>query len=125
LFERGGMIYKHKRYQVRVIPDPLHPIIIDLAGENFIDVLRAKDIGEGGLSVYVPYQFEGCRIDREIDLVITLPDTRSFKVSGVIRHKGEKQGYYFGIAFTKIEKEDFESLKRYIDMRAEQGHIVT
>jgi len=119
------MIYKHKRYQIRVLPDPLHPIIVDLVGENFIDVLKVKDIGEGGLSVYVPYQFDGCRIDREIDLVVTLPDARSFKTGGVIRHKGERQGFYFGIAFTHIGREDMEKLKSYIKMSADQGRIVT
>jgi hypothetical protein len=118
------MIYKHTRYQTRVIPDPLNPIIVDLIGENFIDILKAKDIGEGGLSVYVPYQFDGCVIDREIDLVITLPDIMSFIARGMIRHRGQKQGFYFGIAFTHIEGKDLEKLKSYIEMRADQGHIV-
>ncbi len=118
------MIYKHKRNQVRVIPDTLNPVIIDLVGENFIDILRAKDIGEGGLSVYVPYQFAGCIIDREIELIITLPEVRSFKTRGMIRHKGQKQGFYFGISFTQIEQKDLEKLKGYIKMRTEQGHII-
>ena len=118
------MIYKHKRNQVRVIPDTLNPVIIDLVGENFIDILKAKDIGEGGLSVYVPYQFAGCIIDREIELIITLPEVRSFKTRGMIRHKGQKQGFYFGIAFTQIEQKDLEKLKGYIKIRTGQGHIV-
>ena len=120
----GRMIYKHKRDRVRVIPDPLNPIIVDLAGENFIDVLRAKDIGEGGLSVHVPYQFAGCIINREIELVITLPGTRSFKAGGMIRHNGQKQDLYFGISFTYIKPEDLEKLKGYIQMRIDQGHTV-
>lgn len=102
----------------------MHPIIIDLVGENFIDVLKAKDIGEGGLSVYVPYQFEGCIIDREIELVVTLPGSRSFKTRGMIRHKGEKQGFYFGIAFTQIDKDDLGALKNYIEVRAALGEVV-
>ena len=133
------MIYKNKRNQIRVIPDPINPIIIDLVrvipdplkpifvdlvGENFVDVLKAKDIGEGGLSVYVPHQFTGCKIDHEIELVITLPKIRSFKASGLIRHKGEKQGFYFGIAFTHIEEKDLIKLRDYIKTRAEQGMIV-
>ncbi len=119
------MIYKHKRNQTRVIPDPQHPVIIDLVGENFIDILKAKDIGEGGLSVYVPYQFAGCMIDHEIELIITLPTFRSFKTGGLIRHKGEKQGYYFGIAFTHIDESDLEKLRGYIKTRAELGQLVT
>ncbi len=118
------MIYKHKRDQVRVIPDPLNPIIVDLVGENFIDVLRAKDIGEGGLSVYVPYQFAGCIINREIEVVITLPGTRSFKAGGMIRHNGQKQDLYFGISFTYIKPEDLEKLKGYIQTRIDLGHTV-
>ena len=120
-----NMIYKHKRNQTRVIPDPQHQIIIDIVGDNFIDVLNAKDIGEGGLSVYVPYQFAGCMIDHEIELIITLPTVRSFKTRGLIPHKGEKQGYYFGIAFTHIEENDLEKLKDYIKTRAELGKLVT
>ncbi len=118
------MLYKHKRDKVRVIPDPQRPVIIDLVGENFIDVLRAKDIGEGGLSVYVPYQFNGCTIDREIEIIITLPQARSFKAVGMIRHKGQKQDLYFGISFTRVEKKDLEKLKEYINERSDQGHAV-
>ena len=118
------MAYKHTRHKTRVIPDPQNPIMIDLIGENFIDILKAKDIGEGGLSVYVPYQFAGCIIDKEIELIITLPDIHSFKTMGLIKHKGEKQGFYFGIAFTHIKGEDLKKLKSYIKMRADQGHIV-
>jgi len=118
------MIYKHKRHHTRVIPDPEHPVIIDLVGENFIDVLKAKDIGEGGLSVYVSYQFDGCIIDREIELIITLPESRSFKASGLIKHKGEKQGFYFGIVFTQIDNNNLKSLTTYIKTRADLGHIV-
>lgn len=118
------MKYKFERFQTRVIPDPQHPIIIDLIGENFIDILKAKDIGPGGLSVFVPYQFEGCIINREIDIVVTLPDTRSFKTRGMIRHKEQRQGFYFGISFTHIEKDDLETLKGYVKIRADQGQIV-
>ena len=118
------MIYNHKRYQVRVIPDPENPIIIDLVGENFIDVLRAKDIGEGGLGVYVPYQFDGCIINREIELVVTLTGVWSFKARGNIRHKGETPGNYFGISFTHIEEQDMEKVKEYIKVRADEGHVV-
>jgi hypothetical protein len=118
------MKYKYKRYKVRVIPDPQHPIIIDFVGENFIDTLKAKDIGQGGLSVFVPHQFDGCVINREIELVVTLPNTRSFKTKGMIRHRGESQGFYFGVSFTHIERNDFETLKNYVKMRADQGYIV-
>lgn len=118
------MFYKHKRNKVRVIPDPKHPVIIDLIGKNFIDVLRAKDIGEGGLSVYVPYQFNGCTIDREIELIVTLPKVRSFKAVGMIRHKGQKQDLYFGISFTRVETKDLEKLKEYINERSDQGYTI-
>ncbi len=118
------MFYKHKRDKTRVIPDPQDPVIIDLVGENFIDVLRAKDIGEGGLSVYVPYQFNGCTIDREIELIITLPQVRSFKAAGMIRHKGQKQDLYFGISFTRIESKDLEKLRGYVTERSDKGTTV-
>ena len=107
-----------------MVPDPQHPVIIDLIGENFIDVLRAKDIGEGGLSVYVPYRFDGCIIDREIELIITLPQVRSFKATGMIRHKGQKQDFFFGISFMRVEGENLEKLQGYIKERSEQGYTV-
>ncbi len=118
------MIYKHKRHHTRAIPDPEHPVIVNLVGENFIDTIRAKDIGEGGLSVYVPYQFQGCVVDREVAIIITLPKVRSFKATGMIRHKGKKQGFYFGIAFTDIKDKDLQQLMDYIKERAELGSIV-
>ncbi len=118
------MKYLHKRHKPRAIPDPKQPVVIDLVGDNFIDVLKAKDIGEGGLSVYVPYQFKGCIIDREIEIVITLPDRSSFKTTGLIKHKGEKQGFYFGIAFTHVNDKDIRTLKQYIETRIKLGQVV-
>ena len=118
------MVYKNKRYLIRVMPDPENPLIIDLVGEKFVDVLRVKDIGEGGLSVYIPYQFNRCVINREIELVVTLPGAWSFKARGNIKHKEETPGDYFGISFTHIEEQDMEKVKEYIRMRADEGHVV-
>jgi hypothetical protein len=59
---------KEKRCYIRVKPKDDEPVEIQLIGANFIDVLNAKDISEGGVGIFVEHDFEGCKKGGLIDI---------------------------------------------------------
>lgn len=101
-----------RRYP-RAQPAPEAPVVVDINGEGFIDVLRARDISESGLGLYVPHNFTRCRIDGPVSLIVSLPPPikGSFQVNGRIRHKGDR---YFGIQFTDLRPADQALIRRYV-----------
>ena len=92
-------------------------------GSNSLDILRARDISLTGLGVYVSHGFEGCDVNSEVELVITLPRTRTFVCKGVIRHvssEGEP-GQYFGVEFTRVTDGNRAKIREYITRAADAG----
>lgn len=107
----------NRRY-IRVQPEEGRPIKVDINGEGFIDILEARDISVGGMGIIVPHMFEGCRIDRVVSLIVTLPDQGGrgchFQVDGIIRHVADDT---FGIQFLGLEAADKKEIKRYVASR--------
>ncbi len=104
----------------RVQPTPGEPVEVQILSEGSIDILHARDVSVGGLGVYVPHGFEGCKIEEEVDLVVTLPQTRTFSAKGVIRHVtgvAEISGY-FGVEFTQIRAEHRAAIQEYVHRRS-------
>ena len=90
-------------------------------GGNSIDILHARDISATGLGVFVPHGFEGCIIHEEVELVITLPETRTFMARGIIRHVTQRDHpeQYFGVEFTSIEQRHRSQVIAYVQLDAE------
>lgn len=105
-----------RRQHPRVRPDNGKPVIIDLNGEDFIDILHARDISEGGVGILVPHQFAQCRVDEEVRLMITLPApvNATVKATGKIRHKS---GDAFGVRFTQVSNGDRAKIRQYVRSR--------
>lgn len=105
-----------RRKYIRVLPEHNHPISVDINGENFIEVLEAIDISEGGVGISVPYRFKGCYIDMPVTLVISLPQPveYSFSVFGKIKHIANKK---FGVVFLNIDKISLMKIRKYIAYR--------
>lgn len=117
-------VYKelfNKRKHVRVMPTTQRPIRVDINGENFIDVLHAKDISESGIGVRVPHFFTGCSIEKPVQFIISLPEPfkKTIKAYGVVKHTGAD---HFGVYFTQIDRQSVRFLRDYISHRiAEEG----
>ena len=110
------MIYglgNDRRKRIRVVPPKDEPIIININGENFIEIVYASDVSESGIGIVVPYGFEGCRIDKEVSIVVTLPipEKRSLLFSGNIRHIRNTN---FGVHLNGIEKNKRVLLRQYV-----------
>ncbi len=104
---------ENKRRYIRVRPHEWAPVEIQLNGVDFLDILYAEDISEGGARINVPHEFSGCTIDAAIDLVITLPEYRSFKARGRIRHVGNTRTA-FGVEFISLEESSRQQLRGYV-----------
>lgn len=116
--------FRNKRNNVRVEPDLGRPIKIDINGENFIDVLNARDISEGGVGISVPHAFVGCSIDKPVQFIIELPKPfgRMFVVKGVIKHTMQDR---FGVCFTNIDARSRQWIRDYISYRIQcnEGYL--
>lgn len=115
---KGGI---NKRRHIRVKPSVEHPIRVDINGENFIDVLHAKDISESGIGVRVPHFFTGCAIEKPVQFIISLPAPfkKTISARGVVKHTTDDQ---FGVYFTQIDRQSVRCLRDYITHRmAEDG----
>ncbi|KAB7619702.1 PilZ domain-containing protein [Alkalilimnicola sp. S0819] len=111
---------QQRRRHLRVRPLPDEPVWVDVNGEDFVDVLPAVDISEGGVGVRVPHRFEGCGIDAEVALIISLPGAtkRSITTHGRIRHVSQAA---FGIVFAPLKPADRRAIRDYVHRRAYGG----
>jgi hypothetical protein len=91
-------------------------------GEEFLDVLSARDISVGGVAVCVPHDFQGCDIDRPVELLIKIGREKPFTARGVIRHLSKNTGnHFFGVQFTQIAAEHVEQIRHYVEHRLAEG----
>lgn len=106
-----------KRRTKRIRPPSSYPIEVQIMGSDSLDVLKANDISISGVGVRVPHRFEGCDINAEVQLVITLPNCRPFLARGIIRHITAvyRPNDLFGIEFTQISDVNINHLRTYID----------
>jgi hypothetical protein len=118
LQKRNQMIKKkdERRKHIRVLPEHNYPISVDINGENFIEVLKAIDISEGGVGISVPSELKGCYTDMPVTLVISLPQPVEylFSVLGKIKHVANKK---FGVIFLNLDKTSLMKIRQYIAYR--------
>jgi len=104
---------RDNRQYERVVPVRSEPIIIDINGANFIDILKAGNISLGGIMISVAHEFKGCEIDKHVNLAIKLPTpiNKSFSATGKIKHIS---GDAFGVNFISIHEHGQQMLRKYI-----------
>jgi hypothetical protein len=104
------------RANTRVIPSRLAPVEIQVMGPGRLDVLNARNVSQTGIGIYVSDGFAGCDLDREVELVITLPRERSFLARGIIKHQtdNEGEGRHFGVEFTEITREHRMKIRDFV-----------
>lgn len=95
--------------------DPTAPIRVDIMGNGFLDVLKARDISVGGLGIWVPHGFAECDLASEVDLIVTLGRARPFKARAVIRHYSKTENdRVFGVEFRDLAPEQTVAVESYI-----------
>ncbi len=110
-----------KRRYVRVKPKENEPVEIQIMGTDFIDVLNARDISEGGVGIKVEHDFKGCHIGGILDIIITLPGKKPFKVKGKIIHKNIENSHLFGVEFIEISENAKYLIREYVNNRLSES----
>lgn len=108
---------KEKRRFARVSPEPADSVEIHIMGSDFLDVLKVKDISLGGAQIIVPHQFEGCKIDNAVEVLLKLPHRKPFTTTAQIKHKikDNEKNEFFGVQFSKLTFSQKELLGVYIN----------
>jgi hypothetical protein len=107
---------KNRRRYFRAAPEEEHPIHLDINGENFIEVLTAASISQKGIGIRVPHGFKGCKINKPVELVLSLPYpiNQDILISGEIKYVANLM---FGVIFTKTSSENNKMIRQYIKHR--------
>jgi len=113
------------RVHRRVRPNPSQPIEIQILGNGFIEVLKARDISVGGIGIHVPHAFAGCDIDSELEILVKLHGSKPFLTRARVRNQAQAAGSsFFGVEFTQLSRGDQERIERYVSQRAAEGASV-
>jgi c-di-GMP-binding flagellar brake protein YcgR len=117
------MLWSEKRKHPRVRPSPQHPIRVQIVGGGFIESVKARDISAGGVGLVVPHNLDGCNLESELELIISLPSERFFRVTGRVQFNDMKGsgGGYLGIQFVKISPADTARISKYVEGRLADG----
>jgi len=117
------MFARDKRRYPRVVPHQTRPVEVHLSGNNFIEVLQAADISEGGIGIRVSHSFEGYDLDHEVEIVVVLPGISSFLARGRIRSKSVRGGIHvFGVEFHHVDVDGRRQLAEYVERMLVLGH---
>jgi hypothetical protein len=91
-------------------------------GDGFLEVLRARDISEGGVAVFVSHDFQGCQIDAPVDVIVKLGADKPFTARGIIRHlSAQANDHFFGVKFIRVSDENLAKIRKYVERRLAQG----
>lgn len=107
-------MFSFPRTEERFTPKLSEPVYADVVGEGFYDRCKVRDISANGISVFVRHDFQGVNLTNEVDLHITLPGRKSFKVIGQICHRGLGKDHYFGIRIISIDSNSRSLLDEYL-----------
>ncbi len=107
---------KNRRKYFRAVPEKKHPVLLDINGENFIEMLTAVSLSQEGVGIRVPHGFKGCEINNEVELVLSLPYpiNQSILIFGKIKYINSLK---FGISFNKMSSESKKIIREYIQYR--------
>lgn len=109
-----------RRHEYRYQPPPSMVVEVHIMGAESLNILRARDISVSGVGVCVPHGFSSVDLDGELDLVITLPDSRSFLARGIVRHRNDDAtGHFFGVEFTDLKPENRTEIRRFVQRLAD------
>jgi hypothetical protein len=111
-----GLKMSEQRRHSRVAAATTAPVRIDINGKDFIEVLSAVDISEGGMGLSVSHRFEGCNLDDLVSMIVQLPApvNSHFSVMGHIMHISNDA---FGVAFVGLPQAARQQIRTYIASR--------
>lgn len=112
-----GRVVERRKPAARARPAGDEPVLVQIMGEGFLDVLAARDISASGMSIVVPHRFEDCDLDRAVELVVTLPGERPFMTCGRIVHRTKTAENFFGVEFENLSRDHRKRITSYVRKR--------
>lgn len=105
----------NRRQFERVTPQPTAPVRVDINGADFIEVINAVDISEGGIRLSVSHRFAGCDVNQPASFIVHLPQpiNKFFRFEGHIMHVRDDS---FGVRFNNLSAQSRELVKRYVEL---------
>lgn len=93
-------------------------------GNGFLEIVKAVDISQQGVGIYLPRPLTSSEIEAEVEIVLTLPAERPIHTHGVIRRREGTQSGIIGIEFVRTPAKALEALDRYIERRSVRRSLV-
>ena len=113
---------KTKRKYPRVTPEKNFPIRVDITGENFLDILYANDISDGGVNITVSHSFEGCHTGSLVTLIVKLPQPVNHSINVTARIISVSQNR-FGAVFENLGRSDRKKIHEYVEYRIKSSYM--
>ncbi len=113
---------RNPRIHRRVKPHPAQPVEIQVLGNGFIEVLKARDISVGGIGVYVPQKFAGCDINSDLQILVKLPGAKPFMTQARVRNLAKSgDSAFFGVEFINLSQWGMDRVSAYVTQRLAEG----
>jgi len=107
------MVETNQRRYIRIKPELERPIRVDVNGDNFLEIIYAKDINERGIGFQVAHGFKGCEINQLVSIIVSLPHPANYNLSVKAQIK-YISAYKFGAVFHELSVKDRKNIQRYI-----------
>lgn len=109
-----------RRQDPRYQPPSSMVVEVHIMGAQSLNILRARDISLSGLGVRVTHGFSAADLGHELDLVIALPESRSFLARGRVRHRNDDaSGHFFGVEFTDVKPANRVQIREFVKRLAD------
>ncbi len=113
------MGFFERRQAPRVRPDPSQPVEVQIMGPGFLEIVQATDLGVGGVGFYLPHGLDRSLLNSPVELIITLPRSRSVHLRGILCHlDSDSDACRLGVKFTRLPAKVEAALQRYVNAHA-------
>lgn len=106
-------MFKPRYARVRPVPD--QPVQVQVMGPGLLEIVRARDLSRSGLALAIPDGFPELEPDREVELVILLPERRPVRAAGEVRHVTELfTERFLGVELVEMAEAHRAALEDYV-----------
>jgi c-di-GMP-binding flagellar brake protein YcgR len=114
-------VFFERRDGVRVRPALRESIEVQIVAPGVLEIVRAVDISETGVSILVEGGLGAELTGTEVELVISIPASASVYTKAVVRHVRREHGLVLGIEFVALPTKSLEAIRAYVSRRVQQS----
>lgn len=99
---------------LRVRPDPDEPLKVLLLNDDRSDAFEARDVSVTGIGIFAPHRFAGWDLDRQVRLIVLLPNCQPFLARARIVHASHREREFFGLEFVDLHENKRREIEQYV-----------